>query len=84
MHRSRTGSTEILPWFGERVVPVDLAIAECWGRLSAPAKARGKPRPTVGALLAATAVIGELTIVTRNVTDYDGFGAAVLNPWECA
>jgi predicted nucleic acid-binding protein len=61
---------------GERILPVDRAIAEEWGRMSAP-----DPLPVVDRLLAATAVVLSLTLVTRNVTDVENTGAQLLNPF---
>lgn len=75
---------EIMPWFGERVLPVTLAIAERWGDLSAQLKAKGRPRPIVDAVLAATAFQHDLVLVTRNVRDYEDLGITVYNPWEGA
>jgi predicted nucleic acid-binding protein len=46
---------EIMPWLGDRVLPDTLAIAERWGDLSAQLKAKGRPRPVVDAVIAATA-----------------------------
>ena len=73
---------EIIPWLGERVLPVTLAIAERWGDLSAKLKAKGRPRPVVDAVLAATAFKHDLVLVTRNVRDYEDLGITILNPWE--
>jgi predicted nucleic acid-binding protein len=73
---------EIMPWFGNRVLSVTLAIAERWGDLSAQLKAKGKSRPIVDAILAATAFKHDLIVATRNVADYDDMGVTVLNPWE--
>ena len=69
---------ENIPWFGERVVPVTLAIAECWGKVSV----RGRPRPVVDTVLCATALVHQLVVVTRNVKDYGDMGVTILNPWE--
>lgn len=74
--------TEIMPWLGDRVLPVSLRVAERWGDLAAQLKIKGKPRPVVDALLAATAFEHDLIAVTRNVADYDDLGVTVLNPWE--
>lgn len=63
--------------FGERVLPVDAAVAEEWGRMSA-----RRPVSTVDALLAATAKVHGLILVTRNVADVQGLGAEVLNPFS--
>jgi predicted nucleic acid-binding protein len=75
---------EIMPWLGDRVLPATLAIAERWGCLSAQLKMKGRPRPIVDAVLAATALIHDLVIVlvTRNVKDYEDMGITLLNPWE--
>jgi len=70
---------ELIPWFGERLLTIDLAVAERWGRLLAEA---GRPLPTVDSLLAATALVHDLTVVTRNAADFVLPGVKVLNPWE--
>jgi toxin FitB len=75
---------EIMPWLGDRVLPVTLAIAERWGDLSAELKAKGRPRPIVDAVIAATAFKHDLVLVTRNVRDYEDLGITILNPWEAA
>jgi predicted nucleic acid-binding protein len=63
--------------FAERIIPIDTAIADQWGRLNATT-----PRNTVDSLIAATASVRDLTVVTRNITDFDGCGVRLLNPWE--
>jgi predicted nucleic acid-binding protein len=73
---------EIMPWLGDRVLPVTLSIAERWGDLSAQLKAKGTPRPVVDSVLAATAFKHDLVLVTRNVRDYEDLGITILNPWE--
>ena len=73
---------EIMPWFAVRVLPVTLAIAEHWGEMSAQSKAKGKPRPVIDAVLAATAFRHDLVLATRNVRDYEDLGVTIFNPWE--
>ncbi len=73
---------EIMPWFADRVLPVTLAIAERWGDLAAISKMRGRPRPVVDAILAATAVTHDLVLATRNLKDYEDLGVTLLNPWS--
>jgi predicted nucleic acid-binding protein len=63
--------------FADRILPIDDRVAEEWGRLNAPAE-----RKTVDSLIAATARIHDLTVVTRNTADFDGCEVAVLNPWQ--
>ena len=53
--------------FAGRVVAVSDEIADTWGRLSADAEVHGGPLPVIDALIAATAIVGGMTIVTRNV-----------------
>ena len=73
---------EIMPWLGDRVLPVTLSIAERWGDLSSQLKAKGRPRPVVDAVIAATAFKHDLVLMTRNVRDYEDLGITILNPWE--
>ena len=63
--------------FRDRALPVDSAIAEVWGRLNGP-----RPLPVIDSLLAATALVHDLTLVTRNTADIKITGVAVLNPWR--
>jgi predicted nucleic acid-binding protein len=73
---------EIMPWFRDRVLPVTLPIAERWGDLSARLKAKGRPRPVVDTILAATAFNHDLVFVTRNVRDFQDMDVTIFNPWE--
>jgi toxin FitB len=63
--------------FGERILGVDAAIARQWGELSAQ-----RSRPVIDTLLAATALVHKLTLVTRNVSDMDDLGVKLLDPWR--
>jgi predicted nucleic acid-binding protein len=63
--------------FADRILPVDAAVAEEWGRLNAPS-----PQNTVDSLIAATARIYGMTVVTRNTSDFANCGVQLLNPWE--
>jgi predicted nucleic acid-binding protein len=69
---------ELPAWFEGRVLPVDLAVADRWGRLLAEAS---RPVPTIDSLLAATALHHELRLVTRNSGDFDYPGLEVINPF---
>lgn len=62
--------------FGDRLVEVDAQIAEEWGRLNA-----GDPRPTVDSLIAASARVRGLAVVTRNTADFEPLDVPLLNPW---
>jgi toxin FitB len=66
----------VLPAFADRVLPVDLLVARCSAALHVP-----DPRPVRDALIAATALVHDLTLVTRNVADFEPTGAKILDPW---
>lgn len=74
--------TDELPLrFEGRVLTVDAAAADTWGRLLARVQAAGRPVGAMDAFLAAIAERHALTLVTRNVADFKPFGLPVLNPW---
>jgi toxin FitB len=68
--------------FQNRILPINEAVAERWGALSAVAAASGKPVPVIDGLLAATAIYHDLTLVTRNQSDVAGTPVQTLNPWS--
>lgn len=68
---------KILSLYSDRVLPVDIATARLWGRLSAEI---GNDSPDL--LIAATAMIHGLTVVTRNTRHFEPTGVAVLNPFS--
>ncbi len=67
----------LMSGFGDRILPVDAAVAEEWGRMSAV-----RSVPVIDALLAATAKANGLTLVTRNVADVQGLEVDLLNPFD--
>lgn len=72
---------ELLSRFSERILPVDLAVADRWGRLAGTSQAHGLALRVIDSLLAATALHYNLTLVTRNVGDVQGTGVDLFNPW---
>jgi predicted nucleic acid-binding protein len=66
--------------FEGRILPVDANVAEAWGRTVSRCEAAGRPIGAMDALLAATAEIHHLTLVTRNVSHFPLL-KTVLNPW---
>jgi toxin FitB len=68
---------KVLPAFEGRVLSVDAAVAQRCAHLHVP-----DPRAERDALIAATALVNRLTVVTRNVADFQPMGVDLLNPWE--
>lgn len=66
----------VLPAFTGRILAVDTAVAQRSARLHVP-----DPRPVRDALIAATALVHGMTVVTRNVADFGPTGVSILNPW---
>lgn len=67
--------------FESRILPVDPAVADAWGRLTAQGEARGRALAVMDALIAATASVHQLTLVTRNTADFENAVKKILNPW---
>jgi predicted nucleic acid-binding protein len=73
---------ELRARFSGRILPIDAAVADRWGLLAANAKSTGKPLSAIDGLLAATAIDHNLTIVSRNISDFASTQVPVVNPWE--
>ncbi|MEI8094235.1 MAG: type II toxin-antitoxin system VapC family toxin [Spirochaetales bacterium] len=69
--------TQVLPAFRQRILPVDVTVAQRSASLHVP-----DPKPFRDGLIAATALVHGMTLVTRNTTDFEGCGVPLLNPWE--
>jgi len=67
--------------FAQRILPIDQAVADRWGRITAYASAAKSPLPVIDGLLVATALDHNLTLVTRNTKDVAATGVPVFNPW---
>ena len=68
--------SHVLPAFAGRILPVDTAVAQRCAALHVP-----DPRPAMDSLIAATALVHGMTLVTRNVPDFQSSGVLLLNPW---
>lgn len=68
---------QVLPGFGERIIPVDTAVVRRSAVLHVP-----NPRPVRDSLIAATALVYGLAVVTRNVADFAPMGAEIIDPWQ--
>ena len=67
---------EVVPAFSERILPVTAEVAQVWGMLRA-----RNPHHAIDKLIAATALLYDLTVVTRNTRDFAGTGVRVLDPF---
>lgn len=68
---------QVLPEFSERILPVDTAVAQRCARLHVPDR-RGER----DALIAATALVHGMAVVTRNAADFEPTGVTIINPWR--
>ena len=68
---------QILPRFEGRILAIDTAVAQRCAQLHVP-----NPRAERDALIAATALVHGLTVVTRNAADFEPTGVPLLNPWD--
>jgi len=71
----------VLRFFG-RVLPIDHAVADRWGRLAGSAAARRSPLPVIDGLLAATALHYDLTLVTRDTKPLEAARIPFFDPWD--
>lgn len=69
--------SHVLPAFAGRILPVDTAVARRSAKLHVP-----DPRPVRNCLIAATALVHGMTVVTRNIADFEPSSVPLLNPWE--
>jgi predicted nucleic acid-binding protein len=70
--------TDLSAFFKGRILPIDVKVADRWGKLLATA---GRPLPAIDSLLGATAAHYSLNIVTRNSRDFENLGLSIINPW---
>lgn len=82
--RDRTQADILYRWlalvrtnYADRTVAIDADISEAWGRITAK-----RPMPVIDGLLAATALVRGLTLVTRNVRDFVDVAVSLFNPWD--
>lgn len=90
VERMATGSrrSRLEAWLGHelplrfegRILPIDINVADAWGKIMSRSEAAGRPMGAMDGFLAATAEVRGLTLVTRNVADFPLL-KAILNPW---
>lgn len=69
-------NSHVFPVFSERILYIDVAVAQRCAKLHVP-----DPRSDRDAIIAATALVHGMTVVTRNVSDFDYIGVELINPW---
>ena len=67
----------VVTHYSERIIPIDSRVAQLWGQLGVP-----DPIPIIDGLLAATAIVHDLTLVTRDIDAVRRTGVRVMNPFE--
>jgi predicted nucleic acid-binding protein len=72
----------LLEEYKERILCIDLMVCENWGVLQGDAEKVGTPMSTIDSLLAATTYTYNLTLVTRNESDFSPSNIPVINPWK--
>lgn len=71
----------LIPQFRERILLADLEVVSAWGELSGKCQQRGINIPVMDGLIAATAIVHHMTLVTENIDDFIDTGARLFNPW---
>jgi len=64
--------------WANRILPIDIETAKAWGAL----RGAGRTMPMVDSLLAATAIVHDLSVVTRHTKDFEDTGVRLINPWD--
>ena len=73
---------DLLTRFRDRVLPIDTDVMLVWGELTANLEKQGRKMPAIDSLIAAIALHGKLSLVTRNEDDFKHAGVPVTNPWQ--
>jgi len=74
--------SELPARFDRRIVGIDVVIADAWGDIQARARQKGRPVSPMDGLIAATAEVHDMTIVTRNTKHFEAVGLPLVNPWD--
>ncbi|MBV9426271.1 MAG: type II toxin-antitoxin system VapC family toxin [Bradyrhizobiaceae bacterium] len=76
--------TDLPRRFDKRILSINIIVADAWGRIMNRARAAGRQIGPMDAFIASTAQTSELTLVTRNVSDFEFLGVQVIRPWTTA
>lgn len=72
----------LLGEYKERIIPIDLMVADTWGIIQGNAEKNGKPMATIDGLISSTAYTHNLTLITRNEEDFTISKIPIINPWK--
>jgi predicted nucleic acid-binding protein len=75
---------DLLARFQGKILPLDTDTIVEWGVLTARMEKLGKPMPSIDSLIAATVLANQLTLITRNVSDFVAAGIEIIDPWQAA
>ena len=73
---------DLLNRFENRILPISVRIATTWGEIQGKAEQDGRTLPAIDSLIAATAIVHDLTVVTRDTGHMKNTGAMIYNPWN--
>ena len=73
---------DLLTRFKDNILSIDTDVMLVWGELTADLEVRGKKMPAIDSLIAAIAIRGKLSLVTRNESDFRHTNVAIINPWK--
>lgn len=73
---------DLLSRFRDKIMPLDTDVIVEWGILTARLETAGQKMPAIDSLIAATTLANDMTLVTRNVSDFEAAGIKIINPWE--
>ena len=74
--------TELIRRFDKRVLVIDIKVAQKWGEIQASSEITGTKMPVIDSFIAATALVYDMTVVTRDTSGMEKSGARLFNPWE--
>lgn len=74
---------ELIPRFSQKILDINLKVATKWGELSGLSMRLGSPLPVIDGLIAATAIVNDLIVVTENIKDFSRIQECkIFSPWE--
>ena len=74
--------TELIQRFDKRVLVIDIKVAQKWGEIQASSEITGSKMPVTDSFIAATGLVYDMTVVTRDTSGREKSGARLFNPWE--